>query len=254
MFRPTMPRFRHLTTAIACVTALAASLAGCGTTGSPTTNPNSFREQPFATPLPLPMPGFPGVGNADSQGAAQHWARTVSAAHSQVAAYTAQMTYLQIANTKTVRGVYDLRGKRPRLLRIQIVQGEGQGTKLSWSGGKTIRVRAAGLLSAIPLDLPLTDPRIISPRGYTLDQTDIPGLLSLLNHPAAQIQFMGEQGNLALLRITGPHLLSGIRDMTARIDMRTGFASSVEMSDGRQVVFRIELLNFRPVPDVSVDI
>ena len=228
-----------------------AALVGCGT-GNVLGGPGDFSAPVLPTPLPSLLPSLPGRG--DANGAAQFWARRVSAAHDQVPAYTAQMTYLQIAGTKTVRGVYDLRGKRPRLLRIQILQGEGQGTTLSWRGGKTIRVRAAGLLSAIPLDLPLTDPRIISPRGYTLDQTDIPGLLGLLNHPAAQVQFGGEQGNLAMLRITGPHLLSGVRDMTARIDMRTGFALSVEMSDGRQIVFRVELMNFRPTQDVSVEI
>jgi len=232
-------------------TLILATLVGCGT-GNVLGGPGDFSTPAVPTPLPSLLPTLPGRGNTN--GAAQFWARRVSAAHDQVSAYTAQMTYLQIAGTKTVRGVYDLRGKKPRQLRIQILQGEGQGTKLSWSGGKTIRVRAAGLLSAIPLDLPLTDPRIISPRGYTLDQTDIPGLLSLLNHPAAQVQFGGEQGNLALLRITGPHMLSGVRDMTARVDMRTGFASSVEMSDGRQTVFMIELMNFRPTQDVSVEI
>lgn len=231
-----------------------AVLVGCGT-GSTLGGPDPFAGATPPAPEPTMLPTFPGIGRGvPDNGAAQYWARAVSQAHQQVPAYTAQMTYLQIAGSKTVRGVYDLRGKRPRLLRIQILQGEGQGTKLSWSGGKTIKVRAAGLLSAIPLDLPLTDPRIISPRGYTLDQTDIPGLLSLLNHPAAQVQFMGEQGGTATLRITGSHLLSGVRDMTARINTRTGFASSVEMSDGRQVVFRIELMNFRPVQDVSVEI
>jgi hypothetical protein len=182
------------------------------------------------------------------------WRARLNQAHGAVRAYTAQMAYFQKASGQMYRGVYDLRGRTPRSMRIEIRQGNGQGTKLSWSGGKTIKVRAAGLLGAIAIDLPLTDPRIISPRGYTIDQIDIPGLLGLLNHPGAQLAYLGEQGGMAYLRVTGAHLLLGTVAMVAGIDASTGFARFVEMSDPREPVVRIDLKDFRSVGDVSLEI
>lgn len=212
-----------------------------------------------SAPVPgatLPMPSVPNAPPGDTGGAqaAQTWRVRLNQAHGAVRAYTAQMAYFQKASGQMYRGAYDLRGRTPRNLRIQILQGNGQGTKLSWTGGRTIKVRAAGLLGAVTLDLPLTDPRIISPRGYTLDQIDLPGLLSLVNHPGAQVTFLGEQGGQAYLRVTGNHLLAGTTSLVTGIDTRTGFANFVEMSDAREPLVRIDLKQFRPVSDVSLDI
>ncbi|MEB3236613.1 MAG: hypothetical protein VKO64_03165 [Candidatus Sericytochromatia bacterium] len=139
-------------------------------------------------------------------------------------------------------------------MRIQILQGNGHGTKLSWAGGKTIKVRAAGLLGAVAIDLPLTDPRINSPRGDTLDQIDIPGLLGLLNHPSERVTFLGEQAGLAHLKVTGSHLLSGMVSMTTGHRRALGSCGIRRNERPERAGGSHDLKQFRSVSDVSLDI
>ncbi|MEB3298335.1 MAG: hypothetical protein VKO21_02465 [Candidatus Sericytochromatia bacterium] len=219
-------------------------LAGCGS------QPPANRPAPVPTLAPLPLP---------DQGTQQPeltraWVARVLQAHQSVRAYEAQLAFYQKSGSKEIRGLYDLRGKQPRLLRIHILEGGSKGTKLLWQGGNTLKVRAAGLLGAIPIDLSMTDKRVVSIRGYTLAQTDLQSLLSMLSHPQAQTRFLGEQGGFGFLEVRGPHLLPGCLSMRVRIDTRTGFARSIDMSDAREVVVRMDIRTFRPVADVSLDI
>jgi len=226
--------------------AMMTALAGCGSdrhSGPPTTLPTQ-------APMPLPLPGT----QPDNPAAAWQWVDRVLRTHQAVRAYESQLAFYQKSATEEIRGMYDLRGKQPRLLRIQILEGASKGAKLLWQGGRTIKVRAAGLLGAIPIDLDLTDKRIISIRGYTLAQTDLQSLLAMLSNPAAQARFLGEQGGFGYVEVRGPHLLPGCVSMVVRVDGRTGYVRTIEMSDRREVVFRMELRTFRPVADVSLDI
>jgi outer membrane lipoprotein-sorting protein len=167
-----------------------------------------------------------------------------------MAGYETEMSYFQKMGAKTASGVYQLAGKQPRKLRIEIKQGNSTGTKLYWAGGSTIKVRPGGFLSAIALDLPLDDDRIISVRHYTLDQTDLPSMYNVMLDPANAVS-TGEPG---MVIVTGPRLLKGCVRMVARFDPTTSLPTSVEMSDTKEVVFRMQLRNFRRNDHVSLDI
>lgn len=221
-------------------------LSACGG-GSPSTPPATT---PTQAPLPMPLPGQLPADPA----AARMWTERVLRTHQAVRAYESQLAFFQKSGREEIRGLYDLRGKQPRLLRIHILEGASKGAKLLWQGGSTIKVRAAGLLGAIPIDLDLTDKRLVSIRGYTLAQTDLQSLLAMLSNPGAQTRFLGEQGGFGYIEVRGNHLLPGCVSMVVRVDARTGYVRTIEMSDPREVVFRMELRTFRPVADVSLDI
>lgn len=221
---------------------LTLSLAACGAQPAGVECPAPVEPEPVpVTSAPAPAPNAPG-GLALVQRA--------QAAFKAMGGYETEMSYYQKMGAKTASGVYALAGKQPRKLKIEIKQGNSQGAKLYWEGGKTIKVRPGGFLSAIALDLPLDDNRIISVRRYTLDQTDLPAMFNLMLDPANAVS-AGEQG---MVIITGPHLLKGCVRMVARFDPATTLPTDVELSDAKEVVFRMRLRNFHRNDHVSLDI
>jgi outer membrane lipoprotein-sorting protein len=55
----------------------------------------------------------------------------------------------------------------PDHAKLEVLKGQGAGTRLIWSGGSKVGVRG-GVFSLFPVSLDLHDPRITSPRGNTM--------------------------------------------------------------------------------------
>jgi outer membrane lipoprotein-sorting protein len=221
-------------------------LTACG--GDSGTLPDA----PRATPTPEATPYTPsGEQGSDPVRALIMQARSTFAT---LPGYKTELDFYQKYGNQTASGIYDVQGKPPRRIRIDIRQGTGQGTKLYWDGGPKVHVRPDGLLGAITVDLDLKDDRVVSIRGYAINQTDLGNLLDLLADPRGKVLNAAHVTGAYWIRISGPQLLKGCQDMTVAINDRTLLPDRMEMTDGRETVFRIVLKNAKITPDVSLDI
>lgn len=232
---------------------LATVVAGCGT--SPAT------PSPCSCPEPQPMPIEPGPGGPIGQppaGGQDQQARELvgrsQATFMGMKGYELVMKYFQKQGSKTASGTYEIRGKNPRGMRIYIKDGNSAGVTVSWQGGSSARVKPAGLLGAITVNLSLTDTKLKGVRGYTLDQTDLPSMYGYMMDPANQMTFLGNGPNGVAVAISGPGLLQGCQRMITSFDPNTLMPRSVEFSDGREVVFRMTISSMKPKSNVSLEI
>lgn len=232
-----------LTPSLLLVATLA--LAACGTSPSGAKWTRPARPEPSATapvtPAPPPAPGS-GMGS--------ELVEKAFAAFTAMPGFETEMRYMQKKGAETSQGTYEIAGKQPRKLKISIKVGKSQGTKLYWDGGSKVKVRPTGFLSAVTVDLPLTDARFKSVRGYTLKDTDIVAMFTMMRDPANRVELAGP----GMITVTGPNLMKGCVKMVTRFDTRTLLPYKVECSDAREVVFRIELKNMRANKNVSLAI
>lgn len=237
-------------------------LTACG--AQPMTQLKTSTPMVASHPVPLPVIGVPVPGGApaNAPGATPNGAADPAHAALQKAmdafhalpAFEANMSFMQKQGDKSASGSYRLAGKQPRTLRLEVVEGTGQGTKLLWTGGKTVKVRPAGLLGAITVDLPQDDDRLKSVRGYTLEDTDFPAFFTQFGDPANHLAAPSVTGEGLQLTVTGPRLLKGVASMTGTFDPNTLMPRKIEMSDGKQVVLRFVVTNFHAVPSISLSI
>lgn len=226
---------------------MALALAACGTspTGAKWTRPT--KPEPTATapadPAPPPSPGAPA-------GSAAELIERGYASFSAMSGYETEMHYMQKKGAKTSTGIYLIAGKQPRKVRIIIKEGNSQGTKLLWEGGDKIKVRPTGFLSAVTVDLPLTDDRFKSVRGYTLNQSDVVAMFTMMRDPANKAELSGA----GFVTLTGPKLMPGTIKMVVNFDATSNLPYKVEASDSKEPVFRMELKNFRSNKNVSLAI
>jgi hypothetical protein len=233
--------------------ALAAVAALSVACGAHPTNPRPIKlagtqaptEAPVATPTPLAVPG----GDP-----ARTFLAQASAAFRAMPAYEARMDFFQKAGKTSSRGSYELAGRQPRTLKLFVREGSGEGTKLLWKGGEMVKVRPAGFLSAVTVELAQTDERLISVRGYTLGDTDIPALFGYFADPANRVTGPETTADGLMLKATGTRFPKGVVSMTGIFDAKTLLPSKVEMSDGREVVLRFVISNMRAKRDISLEI
>lgn len=220
----------------------------CG--GPPTAPPAA--DPPSATD-PKPPPTTPGQGVADPESPAATIARAIQA-YNGLKAFVGVMDYFEKSPGKTARRTYDMAGMPPKTLRLLVREGDSQGTKLLWTGGPTVKVRAAGFLGAITVDLPLGDSKLVSGRGYRLDQTDLSSLMATMSDKRAVVKISSKSDTSVILAITGPHLLSGVVRAGIVLDAKTFLPQGVEMRDKSEIVYQVKFAKFVPVKSVSLDI
>lgn len=158
--------------------------------------------------------------------------------------------FFQKKGSTSAHGVYDILGKQPRTMRVEVAQGNGQGTKLLWQGGSNIQVRPSGWLSALEVTLALNDDRLISIRGYTLAQTDLHAMFGYMDNPANQATLVapGE------VDVTGPQLLAGCVRMRGHFDPASGAPKAVEFYDAHEMVYSLTIQSLERRGAVSLDI
>jgi outer membrane lipoprotein-sorting protein len=64
--------------------------------------------------------------------------------------------------------------KRPSLLKVEVLAGDGKGGSVLWDGGDTVRGHEGGFLKMIVLTLNIHNPRVTSMRGATIEQGTFP--------------------------------------------------------------------------------
>ncbi len=224
--------------------ALATALAACGKVPPPARAPAC---PPAASPVPLVSPPAPGAPPEAVVGAAIAAARALGA-------YTLEMRWEQKQGATRSRGVYAVAGLPPRTTRVEIKEGASQGTKVLYRGGTTAKVRLGGLLGALALDLPVDDERLRSVRGYTLAQTDLPALLTLLGDPRHRATALGEAAEGPRVALAGGPLLPGCQRVEVTLSRVSGLPARLDFHDVREVVYRIELRDFRAARHASLEL
>ena len=231
-------------------------VTGCGK--EPPAAPTCAPPAPLRTFAPLPpqgpgaqpgaLPGPPPGGQPAALIAA-----AIAAARA-LPAYELEMRWEQKQGARRTQGIYSVAGQAPRTTRIVIKSGESEGTRVLYQGGTTARVRLAGLLGAVALDLPVDDERLRSVRGYTIAQTDLPAFLTLLGDPRHRTVALGEAAAGPRIGLAGGPLLPGCVRAEAILDRQSGLPAQLAFYDAREVVYRIELRNFRAARHTTLEI
>ncbi|MDB5099916.1 MAG: hypothetical protein JWM80_4337 [Cyanobacteria bacterium RYN_339] len=225
-------------------------LAACGKESATQTKPIVL-DPPTSTTIGVPMP-MPEVGGAVDPSRAV-LTRAI-AAFKAMPAYEAKMSFMQKNGANAVKGMYALGGKQPRTLRLFVETGTGEGTKLLWQGGEKVHVRPAGFLSAVTIDLPQSDERLKSVRGYVLSDTDIPAMFTCLSDPANTLAPPQQTADGVQLHCTGHKFPKGVVAMNGVFDPVTMLPRKVEMMDSKEVVLRFVITGMTRKNDISLSI
>lgn len=246
--------WKRLAAAVLC----ASTLAACGADVATGTKKKKL---PALDPTPGEYVGDPGTigtqpagAKAEDPAARELINKTVAAVRG-LPGYQLDMKWMQKQGSNTARGLYDIIGKAPRTTRIDIKEGKGKGTKVLYTGGSTAKVRPDGFLSAVTVDLAVTDDRLLSVRDYTIPQTDMKALMDQFVDPRHTAKLLGQGmfGGTAV-EVAGGPLLKGCVKMVVEVDPATGLPKLIDQYDAKEVVFRLEIKNMRARKSASVDI
>jgi hypothetical protein len=226
-------------------------LAACGKQAGTQTKPIAIDGPAPVPSIGLPLPA-PNVGGATDP-AHEALAKAI-AAFKAMPAYEAKMAFMQKSGAKAVKGVYALGGKQPRTLRLYVETGTGEGTHILWTGGEKVKVRPAGILSAVTVDLPQDDDRLKSVRGYVLSDTDIPAMFTFLSDPANTLSPPQQTSEGLLLHCAGHKFPKGVVAMNGVFDPVTMLPRKVEMMDSKEVVLRFVITGMTRKSDISLSI
>lgn len=225
--------------------------AGCGgeapgaVTPEPTEDP---QVQPSAAPAPngAPLP-------AEVQGQVRQLVGQSLGAFRAMPGYDVTLRYFQSQDTTTSNGLYQISGKG-NAVRIVVQEGNGKGSRLLYSGGSSVKARPGGFLSPLVVTLGLDDPKLVSVRGYRINQILVPETLGQLMDPGNTVLGAERSGSGYHLLVGGPKLLKGCRTLEAWLDGQTLLPTRVQYSDGRTVVFWMKYDGLRRNSHVSLDI
>jgi hypothetical protein len=220
---------------------LLAIASGCGKGPTPTA-PCTCPSAPVSFPSPAP-----GASQAPSNPAeAAALVAKVQQGFNALPGFALNMRWWQKKGSKTAQGLYKVEGKAPKTMRVEVLEGNGQGTRLLYTGGNKVKVRAGGLLGAIAIDLDLKDERIRGIRGYTMDEFNIGPILTRFSSPRNQVSLLGEQGGKLFIKAEGADMLEGCVRMVAGVDAKSLLPRYIEMHDAQEMVVRIDMGDFRP--------
>lgn len=245
--------WKQLVAAVLCATTLAACGADVATGTKKKRLPavDPVLGEYVGDPGAIGQPAAPAAGD-DAQARALI-TRTVTAVRG-MPGFQLEMKWMQKLGSATTRGLYDIIGQAPRTTRIFIKEGKGKGTKVLYTGGSTAKVRPEGLLGAITVDLDVSDDRLISTRNYTIPQTDMKALMDQLIDPRQRTKLLGQGQYGTAVEVSGGPLLKGCVKMIVEIDPLTALPKLIDQYDAKEVVFRLELKNFRARKNASVEI
>ncbi|HEY9840841.1 MAG TPA: hypothetical protein V6D23_10325 [Candidatus Obscuribacterales bacterium] len=138
-----------------------------------------------------------------------------------------------------------------------------QGVKLGFqSGGNQVRVRPSGVLSMVALNLPMTDPKLLSGRKYQVGQIELTATVNRLTQPGVQAKVLGKTTfagcEVIVLEITAPNPFDNrITKEDLGLDAQTFLPRIHEMYQGTELVYagRVEQLTVNPqLPDNAFEI
>lgn len=131
--------------------------------------------------------------------------------------------------------------RKPFAARVDILASDrllAHGGSLLWTGGTKLRIKP--LKMPFSLEFAWDDAKVVSARGYRIDQTDIFSMGKVLRHPGARLRVLGEKRvrNEAVFCVEAysPASLPGITREVIGIHQVHGIPTYREMYEGEQLV------------------
>lgn len=79
---------------------------------------------------------------------------------------------------------------KPLPIRLEVLKGNGEGTRLRWEGGDSLKAKPK--FPPVAVTLKLTDARIITLNGWTLRDTAVAALFDVALDPEAQVERLAD--------------------------------------------------------------
>lgn len=261
-----------------------AFLAGCGQSQLPSA-PRPVKNQQLQKRYPMPGQAMPGqmgpmgpMGQMGPTGGAQmggqgqmEGAQALQAMRrmlAQINGFEATVKSYTQGNYKSGQRVSELRKSttqakltwlKPEKLRAEVITATNpllEGGKLATTDGKSIRARAAGLLSLFPMTLGANDTKLANNRNHSFTENNPQSQLTRLTGPTASwtVVGAGEGGAVKLIRVDNVSRLDNeITHEIIGLDMRQMTLKSLEMYAGQTKVVDHQFLRFSWNPRVTSD-
>lgn len=243
-----------------------ALLTGCGHPPPEGVTPPRPEPTPVAAP---PVTGAPTV----QPGAQQEGAQLLAGLRQTFLAckgIEAEVTSYSEGRFKSGKPVSELRKNssrtkliwgKPNRMRGEIVETDNflvSGARMASTDGKTITVRAGGVLGLVPLKLQATDPMLASNRDHHFDDMMPSALLTWIMGPQAVWTVMGDGvvkgARVKLVRVTNiAHLDKGITEERIAVEPGTFVVRNLAMYEGDKKVVDYTFTRFRWNPTISSD-
>lgn len=204
-----------------------------------------------AAPAAAPKPAVP------TESIAEELLRKTRETFDDIENFVAQADVYEKNDEKgAVRGKLKVIFRKPGSAKMEFLEhsvGQYKGVRLTYSSGNPqVQIRAGGVLGFLSLNLPMTDDKVKSRRGYRLDQVDTLAIVDRLAKAGTDVKVLGKTtigGNeIAVLQYTPiNHFDPKITKEMLGIDMKTYFVRIHEMYEGDQLVYSLK------IPQVDFD-
>jgi hypothetical protein len=131
-----------------------------------------------------------------------------------------------VKGSQTQNRLYQYAFLKPTYAKTLILEGDGQGSGGTWTGGDTVSGHQGGFLSGIHLNVSIHDPRATSLLGYTIPDGLLQNIVGALKStPGTLTQVPGGKVNGAStervdLKTSSP-LANGITELVVYFDQNT---------------------------------
>lgn len=240
------------TALMAAVLLTSTVLVGCGASPA-TTEPPTRSQVPVRGLQPAAgWNGQPGATTAPGQAApagaadaqAQQLLAGVRKAQTANRGFTATVQTWEKGAGKTESGTLKIAFKKPSVMRLEIqksTNSQAQGVKLRWEGGSEFKIKPTWMPFAVGVGI--TDKRVISLNSWTIKETDVTCILSVLLDPATQVKFIGPQNfdglNLVAVEVRSPKSPKGVSHEVVGIDPQSGLPKARMLYKGQEMVYKL---------------
>ncbi len=119
------------------------------------------------------------------------------------------------------------------------------GAKMVWKGEQTAKVKAGGVLGLFPMDMSITDYKLTTNRGWSMDKLDHEGILSRALDPKSQLTLVGKSNingkEAFMIKVKGSGLDDAVTEETIAIDAKTYMIIANEVYSGEELVFQSKI-------------
>lgn len=153
--------------------------------------------------------------------------------------------------------------RKPGQVKIDVIQSSDpsrKGVKLSYqTSSDQVRARATGLLSLVPVTLPMNDAKVKSGRGYLIGQIDLTATVTRLTQPSATVKVLGKTtqngAEIIVLEVkTQNHFDNRITKEHLGLDAKTWLPRLHEMYVGSELVYAAKLEQMEINPTLASNV
>lgn len=153
--------------------------------------------------------------------------------------------------------------RKPGQVKIDVLQSSDasrKGVKLSYqTSSDQVRARATGLLSLVPVTLPMSDSKVKSGRGYLIGQIDLTATVTRLTQPSATVKVLGKTtqngAEIIVLEVkTQNHFDNRITKERLGLDSKTWLPRLHEMYVETELVYAAKLEQMEVNPTLASNV